>query len=188
MEQIRQIWIEIILWHNGVVTKLMTLLETNKQILSSKIDDWSLIQRGLAHDLDKINDTNFANAMCDYYYDRFVLKKKDGISDDYLLKYKAHEHYLTNPHHQQYHLQNNTKPTAVDICEMVCDFIAASRKHKKYDGIKNSFDLIFSYQPTKQFIIDTGYEKFKEIADLLDSFNLSEDFFGEDPFDKFRKI
>ncbi|GMO56079.1 MAG: hypothetical protein Ta2D_00260 [Rickettsiales bacterium] len=184
MEKAKNLHIKSVLWHNDIVVRLATLIELNKEKLPLFVlPDWDLIRRVVCHDFDKFAD-NYSNGITNYLFNKGE-KKVDAV----LSEFNAHKHKETQTHHIEYHLKNKTKPSDLDICEMVCDWIASSRKYYNdnvYEKkqVKNYWtEVVFNdnFPETKNFINENEPEKFKSIADFFDTCNLKDDFFGADP-------
>jgi hypothetical protein len=164
----KELFIRRILWHHNLVVDLMSLLELHKDKLPFKLSEWSLVRRAVKHDMDKFDD------MIEFEFES-VLKNK-SIMDKFKIR-----HHETQSHHIQYHIKNNSFPNNVDICEMVCDWIASSYKnyHKDIDTWYVTLrERIFS--PDYQDVIDFIYpeiDKFYAVADLIDSLGIPKDFF-----------
>jgi hypothetical protein len=169
---------DLILWHHNCVVKLMSLLEIHREKLSFEIPNGELFKRAILHDLDKLQ--------------QLIESVRTGKSVKTLQEALAcidiNRHRETNPHHITYHIMKGTKPSNVDICEMVCDWIASIYKssYKSYnkEDIKNYWDEVVytdKYPEEKDFVEKNEPEKFRSITNLISSFNLSDDFFGEDP-------
>lgn len=108
--------------HIGVVRSLLT--EVVKQLLD----------RADGHDASKLDDPERA------MFDEFTPKLRDTTfgSDEY----KGHlvdmgaalaHHYHNNRHHPEHHADGIDGMTLVDLVEMICDWLAATRRHADGD-------------------------------------------------------
>jgi Ser-tRNA(Ala) deacylase AlaX len=166
---------DLILWHHNCVVKLMSLLEIHREKLPFEIPEGELFKRAVLHDLDKLQEI----------IESVRVGKPGEAPQEVLARVDFKKHHEINSHHTTCHIIGKTKPSNVDICEMVCDWVASSYKsyNKDVEKNKNYWEVIYTdkYPDTKDFIGKNEPEKFKTVSDLISSFGLSDDFFGEDP-------
>jgi len=182
-EAYKELFIGNIRWHNDLVVKLATFVILKKDMLPFVFNEWELLRQVVSHDFDKFAD-NYANAFVEWL--PFYTKDRSVGIGDFLRKHGAHNHYETQRHHTRYHKVHNTIPTNLEIIEMVCDWVASSRKvycRDLYMGVKSMWNIVYNdhFPETKEMIDKLGVAKFKSITDLFDSLNLDEEFFGGDP-------
>ena len=99
------------------------------------IDECEL--RGIQHDRSKLTSPELE------YFDKYtpLLKTLKYGSDEYKqslqeLKPALDHHYKINRHHPEYHKNGINDMTLVDVIEMFCDWIAASKRTKNGDAGK----------------------------------------------------
>ena len=128
-----------------------------KELLSKFSNELAI--RGLIHDVSKLRDKEKP------IFDEYTPKLKDCTygSDEYKsylseMQVALKHHYSENKHHPE-HYENGIKGmTLIDICEMICDWKAATLRHNDGDIMK-SIELNqnrFGYSDElKQILINT---------------------------------
>jgi hypothetical protein len=159
----------------------MVLLELNRDKLPFDIPEWEIVQRAVLHDLDK-----FRSGFASYSVESLLLNLKNDKKIKMLKKkYNSHDHQLISSHHTTYHQENNTFPSNLDICEMCCDWVASSRKHyndkiRKEKKTLRSMIFCDKFKDVLDFV-KPEINKFEAIIDLIENFNLADNFFDEQP-------
>lgn len=139
--------------HVQQVRKLMNMIQND------------LFERALKHDKSKTEEPEKA------IFDEFTPKLKDSTygSD----KYKSYlcemgtaltHHYAENKHHPEHFINGVKGMTLVDLCEMICDWKAATLRHANGDILK-SIEINqerFKYSDElKQILLNTVNQYFK---------------------------
>lgn len=97
-----------------------------------------LISRAIKHDASKFSPAEWPAFLTH-------TKTLSGLtygSDDYKtalaeMRPALSNHYKQNPHHPEYHLGGIRDMTLLDLLEMLCDWIAATKRHKDGDIFKS---------------------------------------------------
>lgn len=122
--------------------KIETIKKTREHINTVRVFLLSIItalsERTMGHDVSKINDPEvevFAE-----YTDK--LKDSEYGSDEYKqflkeMKPALDHHYSVNRHHPEHFSNGIEGMNLIDIIEMVCDWVAASRRHDTGDPFKS---------------------------------------------------
>jgi len=94
---------------------------------------WALLKRGFVHDFSKyeLDEAFYFRRMKD-------LKDVEYASSEYdeqirLLRPALDRHYRVNNHHPEYYRTGIKAMSPLDLVEMLCDWKAATRKHKTGD-------------------------------------------------------
>lgn len=123
-------FIEGFINHIRKVQDYMIFLENNRDKLPFRIKEWTLIRRGMQHDLKKIS-----NGFIENYIKITIFRMNNNSKTQPDNLYECCErHSLSERHHIKYHLKKNTVPSNLDICEMCCDWTA----HADKDNIDNT--------------------------------------------------
>ena len=88
-----------------------------------------LRKRGIAHDRSKLMAVEFDG----FVKSRPKFKKANYGTPEYqecvdMIKPSVEHHYKNNRHHTAYHENGIKGMNLIDVCEMVCDWVAASRR------------------------------------------------------------
>ena len=122
LNEIEEKFINRFLFHTRSVQNNMILLEKQN---FSKLKDFSLVNRALKHDLDKLNSNKIKNytIISRYYY----LKNNCLPNTIDISNYKdfTRKHYDFQRHH---FYDNNIKPNIIDLCEACCDIDAVANE------------------------------------------------------------
>lgn len=106
-----------------------------------------LIIRSINHDKSKLESPE--KEIFDLYTPK--LKNCKFNSDEYN-KYKnemksaLQHHYLNNEHHPEHFSNGILDTNLIDLCEMICDWIAASKRNKDGDIYKSIEELQKKYK------------------------------------------
>lgn len=108
--------------HIGVVREELTLVVAE------------LLVRAIEHDASKLADPELE------MYDRFTPKLRDMTygSEEYKQALKdmgpaLQHHYESNRHHPEHHPDGIRSMNLIDLVEMICDWVAASKRHSDGD-------------------------------------------------------
>lgn len=165
-------YIERTLRHSHDVANLLFTISKHLEELSFKVDRYELLKRAVSHDTDKFYE-EFIEAIVDYFY------LKDQAAKERIEEAQKiiNKHKISNTHHSEYHVNNNTPLSNEDICEMACDWISSHRKDnpnmvESASNMKDKFDN-YSEKNTKEYLFFKNYrEKFFELYDLLEKIHL----------------
>lgn len=98
----------------------------------------TLFDRGVAHDFSKTVEPEVS------IFDEFTPKLAGSTfgSEEYkeflaAMKPALEHHYAENAHHPEHHPNGINDMTLIDLLEMICDWIAASERHKNGDVMKS---------------------------------------------------
>lgn len=97
-----------------------------------------LLFRGVVHDKTKLQ------APESEFFERYTPKLKSTTygSEEYkkyleLMQPGLDHHYEYNSHHPEYHTDGISGMTLVDVVEMLCDWVAATKRHDDGDILKS---------------------------------------------------
>lgn len=97
-----------------------------------------LNNRSIHHDASKLKDPEFAT-FCEFTP---LLADLDYGSDEYKaclesMQVALDHHYKNNRHHPEHHTDGWKDMTLIDLIEMVCDWMAATKRHNNGDIYKS---------------------------------------------------
>lgn len=135
-------------------------IQTVQGFMNSLISN--LMNRSLVHDRSKLESPEKE------YFDEYTpkLAKCTYGSDEYKqyleeLKPALNHHYLKNSHHPEHYVNGISGMSLMDICEMLCDWKAATLRHNDGD-LKRSIEMNqkrFGYSDElKQILLNTAVE------------------------------
>lgn len=119
----------------------------------------AIYNRGMQHDKSKLSEPE--KSIFDEYTPKLAISTYG--SDEYKtylkeMKVALDHHYANNRHHPEFHLEGVKGMNLIDLCEMICDWKAATMRHNDGDIMK-SIDLNqarFGYSDElKQILINT---------------------------------
>jgi hypothetical protein len=167
-KEIKNIFIDRQVQHIRLVQDYMIYLEKNRDKLPFEVKEFELLRQAMYHDFTKFSD-EFAYGfikIAEYYEN-----KKLGLSNDHIDEstlYKCSDmHYFMEPHHLEYHIKNNTKPSNIDICEMCCDLCANAYRN----GEKNFTKYFLEVLVNENDFYRKNKENFLKILNLLSEKN-----------------
>jgi hypothetical protein len=114
-------------------------IETVRTFLHQVIEE--LLRRSLVHDRSKLESPEaeifalYTPKLADCEYGSAEYK---GYLD--ALKPALDHHYAVSPHHPEHHPDGIRGMSLLDLIEMLCDWLAASKRHRSSD-IHKSIDL-----------------------------------------------
>lgn len=110
-----------------------------RELLNQSIVD--LLRRGEQHDQSKLSPPEVST------FAEYTPKLADSVygSEEYKtflseMKPALDHHYANNRHHPEHHVAGISGMTLIDLIEMLCDWKAASERHKTGD-VSRSIDL-----------------------------------------------
>lgn len=170
LNEIEEKFINRFLFHTRSVQNNMILLEKqNNKFL--KLKDFSLINRALKHDLDKLKPNKIKNYIIIsryHYLNNNHLPNSINI-DDY--KDFTQKHYKFQRHH---FYDNDIKPNIIDLCETCCDIDAvANELGEKTNTIYFDNFLMKNYQKIRdnENIMRKILEKLKDKKPIISNLN-----------------